>query len=112
MKTLLAADRSRAIAVIVLLLAALRVTTAVTMPPLGESGNPDQLAGSTILLVVQAALFLFSPQFRTRSGAVPYFGIQTILIMGIGMFSLSLWLVIALVAALIVQGVTPLRARA
>ena len=97
-----ATDRARAIAQVVLLAGAVRVVAWFTTSPDARLPS-DQLFASTFLAVGHAALYWFHAPFRASKGSVPYFGAQVTLVLAIGLYSLSLWITLALAATLLTQ---------
>ena len=94
-----------------MLVAAVRVVAAYLMRTDGLASPPEQLAGSTLLLIVHGIVYLFGARMRASSGAATYVIVQGTLAMAIGVFSLSLWLTVALIASLGVQTFSLLRQR-
>ena len=106
-----AGDNFRVVGQLVLLVAAARLVAAYLMPADGITSSPEQLAGSTLLLIVHGIVYLFGARMRASSGAATYVIVQGTLAMAIGLFSLSLWLTVALIASLGVQTFSLLRQR-
>jgi hypothetical protein len=96
-------DNFRVVGQLVLLVAAARLVAAYLMPADGDTAPWDQLVASTLLLVAHGVVYLFGARMRAASGTATYVVVQGTLVLAIGMFSLSLWLTIALVASLAVQ---------
>ena len=106
-----AEDHFRAVGQLVLLVAVARLVAAYIMPAGGLTSPPDQLTASTLLLIVHGIIYLFGARMRASSGWLAYVAVQGTLALAIGLFSLSLWLTIALVASLGVQTFSLLRQR-
>jgi hypothetical protein len=106
-----AGDNFRMVGQLVLLVAAARLVVAYLMPADGITSPPEQLAGSTLLLVAHSFVYLFGARMRASAGVLTYVVVQGTLVLAIGLFSLSLWLVIALLASLAVQTFSLLRQR-
>ncbi len=92
-------DRSRAIAKVVLFATVVRVVAWFVTSPDARAPE-DQLFASTFLLLASGALYFFSTAILAAKRSVPYFGVQLTLALAIGMFAVSLWLTLALIAAL------------
>jgi hypothetical protein len=98
-------DRFRPVAKWLLVVAALRVVTAYSMPDISGQRNGDMLFASTFLLVVHAVFYWFGARFRAskKGSAIGYFGIQGTLAAAIGLYSLSLLLTVLLFGTLGIQ---------
>ena len=109
MATEKADDRFRVMGQYVLIVAAMRVTAALMFPALGQPLAGDQLFASTFLMAGHAALYHWGAAFRKKNSLVAYLGMQGTLVMAIGLFSLTLWLFLALFVTLVAQGVSLVR---
>jgi len=106
-----AGDNFRVVGQLVLLVAAARLVAAYLMPADGPTPPWDQLVASTLLLIAHGIVYLFGARMRASSGAATYVIVQGTLTLAIGLFSLSLWLAIALVASLAAQTFSLVRQR-
>jgi DNA-binding CsgD family transcriptional regulator len=111
MKSAATDDRFRFVGQLLVLVAALRVVSALSMPDRRGPLQGDMLFASTFLLVAHSAFYHFGARFReSKKGSVAgYIGIQVTFAAAIGLYSQSIGLALLLFVALGAQAFVLLR---
>jgi hypothetical protein len=101
-------DRFRLVGQFLLLVATVRVVTALALPDPAAPLDGEMLFASTFLLIVHAVFYHFGERFRSskKGGIVGYLGIQATLAAAISLYSRSIWIAATLFAMVGAQAFT------